>query len=214
MASTMIHVAVASELNKKLKRNPRDLFVGTIAPDVAKLVGLDKSVTHFSTPEDDNMPHLNEFLVKYLNNFDDDFVLGYYIHLYVDYLWFKYFMSELVHDDESYVLDIHGNKIYYDDEYEMFHKYIYDDYTNLNVQLVDEYNIDLTPFYDATLDFDKIVSECPMDKLDVLIKNMSNIIMKSKEKKPFSFNIKNVKKFIETSLEIIENDLKELGVNI
>lgn len=24
-----------------------------------------------------------------------DFVLGYYIHLYTDYLWFKYFMTEI-----------------------------------------------------------------------------------------------------------------------
>ena len=214
MASTIIHVAITSELNKKLKRNPKDLLIGTIAPDVAKLVGLDKSLTHFSTEDEDNIPHLNEFLVKYLNHFDDDFVLGYYIHLYVDYLWFKYFITELVHNDESYVLDIDGNRIYYDDEDEMFHKYIYDDYTNLNIQLIDEYNIDLTPFYEAKLDFKRIISECPMDKLDILIKNMGDIIMKTKEKKPFSFNVTNVKKFIETSLEIIENDLKELGVNI
>lgn len=212
MASTIIHVAVASEINKKLKRNPRALFLGTIAPDIAKHVGIDKSVTHFSTLDEDNIPRLNDFLMKYLNSFDDDFVLGYYIHLFTDYLWFKYFMSELIYDKESYVLDIHNNKIYYEDEEAMFHKFIYDDYTNLNIRLIDKYNIDLSNFYEVKLDYKHIIKECPIDKLNLLIDNMAIIIMKAQEKKAFSFNIKNVEKFIETCLKLLENDLKELGV--
>ena len=39
MASSLIHAAVCNELNKKLKRNPKQILVGTIAPDISKLVG-------------------------------------------------------------------------------------------------------------------------------------------------------------------------------
>lgn len=95
MASSMIHIAVASEVNKKLKRDPAKLLIGTIAPDISKLVGEPKTKSHFSNDENDNIPIIDRFLNKYKNNLDDDFVMGYYIHLYTDYLWFKYFIENI-----------------------------------------------------------------------------------------------------------------------
>ena len=44
MASSVIHMVVANEINKKLNRDPRKLLIGTIAPDISKLVGGKKSI--------------------------------------------------------------------------------------------------------------------------------------------------------------------------
>ena len=93
MASSMIHMAVAKELNDKLKRDSKSILIGSIAPDIAKLIGENKVRSHFED-RDDDIPNLNKFLSKYKVKLDDDFVLGYYIHLYTDYLWFKYFIPK------------------------------------------------------------------------------------------------------------------------
>ena len=74
----------------EFKRNNDLLLLGTIAPDIAKHIGKTKHESHFLF-EDDEIPSLNIFLDKYKNHLSDDFVLGYYIHLYTDYIWFKYF---------------------------------------------------------------------------------------------------------------------------
>ncbi len=42
MASSIIHMAVANELNKKLNRDNKSILIGSIAPDIAKLIGEDK----------------------------------------------------------------------------------------------------------------------------------------------------------------------------
>ena len=47
MASTMIHIVVANEINKKLKRDSSKLLIGTIAPDISKNIGENKVKSHF-----------------------------------------------------------------------------------------------------------------------------------------------------------------------
>ena len=49
MASSMIHIAVANEINKVLKRDSSQLLIGTIAPDISKLIGETKEKSHFLT---------------------------------------------------------------------------------------------------------------------------------------------------------------------
>lgn len=88
MASSMIHFAVANEVNKILKRNNKHILIGSIAPDITKHIGMTKKDSHFQDTDED-LPHLDKFLNKYRYNLNDDFVLGYYIHLYTDYLWFN-----------------------------------------------------------------------------------------------------------------------------
>ena len=93
MASAVIHICVANEINKVLRKDKKQILIGSIAPDLVKRLGMTKKESHFLDNGDD-LPNLNRFLLKYFNNFDDDFVLGYYIHLYTDYLWFKYFVPD------------------------------------------------------------------------------------------------------------------------
>ncbi len=205
MASSMIHIAVASEINKIIKRKSRDLFIGTIAPDISKLVGETKKKSHF-LDNDNDIPRLDWFLVKYKNNLDDDFVLGYYIHLYTDYLWFKYFMPEIINNNlitklDGTIVECSGN---------MLCKYIYNDYTNLNTHLIEEYNLDLEIFYEQIPEFKNIITEIPMDKIKLIVDKAGIIIKNSKQDKEFIFNIEQVNIFIKTSVELILSNLKEL----
>ncbi len=205
MASSMIHIAVANEINKKLKRKRKDLLIGTIAPDISKLIGETKKKSHFLETDND-IPRLDWFLVRYKDNLDDDFVLGYYIHLYTDYLWFKYFIPEIVHKDLIKKLD--GSIIKCDGK--MLSKYIYNDYTNLNIDLIETYNLDLSIFYEEIPKFKNIITEIPMDRIKLIIDNAGIIIKNSKQNKELIFDMEQVNTFIKTSVELILSNLKEL----
>lgn len=91
--------------------------------------------------------------------------------------------------------------------------YIYNDYTNMNIKLLDEYNMDLSIFYEDIPYLESIIDEIPMDKIKTIIDKTSIIIKNSKEHKDFVFNIENIKKFIERSTELILAQLKELNIN-
>lgn len=92
----------------------------------------------------------------------------------------------------------------------MFNIYIYNDYTNLNSRLLDEYNMDLSIFYNEIPQLDNIINEIPMKKIKIIIDKISIIIENSKEKKELIFNINDIKNFIETSIKLILAELKEL----
>lgn len=205
MASSMIHIAIANEINKKLNRNSKNILIGSIAPDIAKLIGMQKKDSHFQDTNED-LPHLDRFLKKYIKNFNDDFVVGYYIHLYTDYLWFKYFVPDFYNNGIIYKLngDIENIKN------EMKCNYFYNDYTSLNLNLIDEYNLDLSIFYEEVPKFNNIIKEIPMDQINIIIDQAGVIIKNSKSEKLFVFDMNIVNKFIKMSVEYILSDLVEI----
>lgn len=209
MASTMIHIVVANELNKKLKKDTSKLLIGTIAPDISKNIGENKVKSHFLDNKDTDIPNLEKFLNKYSKYLDDDFVLGYYIHLLTDYLWFKYFMTEI--SDKNIITKLDGRKVKCTGK--MFMKYIYNDYTNLNIKLIDEYNLDLKIFFNELPKFNNIIEEIPMNKLNIIVDKAGEIIENTKEHKDMVFNLDNIKKFISTSVMLIEADLNKQKIN-
>ena len=210
MASSIIHMAVANEINKVIKKDTHKLLIGSIAPDIWKYLGETKVKSHFLDSEDTDIPNIDKFLKKYKDKLNDDFVIGYYIHLYTDYLWFKYFISEIYNEDNNMIAKLDGSivKCYGN----MLSIYIYNDYTNMNIKLLDEYNMDLSIFYKDIPYLENIIDEIPMDKIKIIIDKASVIIKNSKEHKDFVFNIENIKKFIERSTELILANLKELNV--
>lgn len=208
MASTVIHMAVASEINKKLKRQNGKLLIGTIAPDISKFIGENKVKSHFLENEDSDVPNINKFLEKYKKNLDDDFVMGYFIHLYTDYLWFKYFLPEIFNKETCLISKLDGNAIKCNGE--MLSLYIYNDYTNLNIRLLEEYNMDLKIFYNSVPKMNNIIKEIPMDKLDVIINKAGLIIENSKVHKDLIFDIENVKQFISISKQLITEKIEEI----
>ena len=177
MASSMIHIAVANELNKTLNRDNKKLLIGSIAPDIAKLIGRTKIVSHFQD-KDDDLPNLNKFLSKYKSDLSDDFVLGYYIHIFTDYLWFKYFVPDFYENGIIYKLDGTIENISVDRKI----NYFYNDYTNLNIKLIDEYNLDLSIFYEDIPKLKDIIKEIPMNKIYVIIDQAGIILENTKRK--------------------------------
>lgn len=147
------------------------------------------------------------FLKKYIQNIDDSFVLGYYIHLYTDYLWFKYFLTE-IEDNNHLVTKLNGDIVKC--EKNTLALYIYNDYTNLNSQIIDKYELDLKLFYEDLPFIDDIIQEIPTDKLQVLVDKMGIIISNSRNTKELVFNIENVDKFISTSAAIILDNILSL----
>ena len=209
MASSVIHIAVANEINKKLKRKANQLLIGSIAPDISKITGETKLHSHFLDSNDNDIPNIDKFLKKYHSKLHDDFVLGYFIHLYTDYLWFKYFMIEVCNN--NYISKLDGTNIKCSGN--MLWMYIYNDYTNLNVKLLDEYNLNLKIFYNELPEFNNIIEEIPMHKINLLVDQISRIIQNTKGKKELVFNMDNIKVFIQTSVELILAKLEELNIS-
>ena len=206
MASAVIHLEVANEINKELNRDKSQLLIGAIAPDISKFIGEDKTKSHFLKELDSDIPDIESFLNKYKNSLTDDFVMGYFIHLYTDYLWFKYFVTEFY--DKPMITKLDGTVVKCSGN--MLSLYVYNDYTNLNIKLIDRYNMDLKIFYNQLPKLSNIIEEIPMDKMELLLSQMGIIIENSKEKKDYIFNIENVEKFIATSVELILGKITEL----
>ena len=210
MASSLIHIAVANELNKQLRKDYVKLMLGTIAPDISKELGESKTYTHFLGYDNPNVPILSKFLSIYKDYLYDDFVLGYYIHLYVDYLWFKYFIPEIYDSSKSLITKSDGTKVVCTGN--MATLYIYNDYTNLNQKLLADYKLDLEFLYLDIPKINNIIMEAQVDKIDIIVKKCREIIEKSKVGKDMIFDMENVDNFISLSVRIISSNLMELGI--
>ena len=210
MASAIIHICVAKKVNEKLKRNEKDFYLGAIAPDLTKHVGLPKTYSHFllGTLKDD-VPNIEMFVNKYKNELNKDFELGYLVHLYTDKLWFNGFLDNLVLNDNIKLLDGTIVKVKQNE----LSSLIYNDYTSLNVDLIDYYDLDLSLFYEE-FDYPKSkIEEIPMDRIELIIEKMGIIIENSKKEKSYVFDIDEVVNFIEKAAEETYNYLKESNLD-
>lgn len=206
MASAIIHLAVAKTLEQYLKiENPRDYYLGSIAPDIAKQIGESKQRSHFLINSRDDIPNIELFTSKYPNFKENSFDLGYFIHLYTDKIWFSRFTSQIYSGNYIKLLD--GTVITSSPEEIM--KIVYQDYTNLNIQLLDEYKMDLSLFYEEFIVPNTSIEEIPKEKLNILIDKMGLIIENSKEEKPYTFDIFLVLQFIDEASQEILNILNK-----
>ena len=203
MASAIIHLAVAKTLEQYLPiKNKRDYYLGSIAPDISKQIGENKQRSHFLINTRDDIPNMELFKEKYPNFKDNSFDLGYYIHLYTDRLWFSHFLPLITNGNYIKLLD---GTVIFSAPTEM-QSLLYQDYTNLNVQLLDEYKLDLSLFYEDFIKPETSIDEIPVDKLNLLLDKMGIIIENSKEEKPSAFDLYLVLDFIDkTSQEILES---------
>lgn len=202
MASAIIHLAVAKTLEKYLNiDNPRDYYLGSIAPDISKQIGENKQKSHFLINARDDIPNIELFINKYPAFRDNSFDLGYFIHLYTDKIWFSKFVSQIYSGNYLKLLD--GTII--NTTPEELQKILYQDYTNLNIKLLDEYKMDLSLFYEDFIKPNTTLDEIPTEKLNILIDKMGLIIENSKEEKPYTFDAFLILDFIDkASLEILD----------
>lgn len=203
MASAIIHLAVAKTLENNLNvENKKDYYLGSIAPDISKQIGENKQKSHFLFNARDNIPNMELFLNKYPNYKDNSFDLGYFIHLYTDKVWFSRFMPNIYSGSGTCIKLLDGTVI--NSSPEEVQKILYQDYTNLNVQLLDEYKMDLSLFYEDFQIPNTKLDEIPIDKLNILIDKMGLIIENSTEEKPYTFDSFPILQFIdEVSQEIL-----------
>ena len=206
MASAVIHICVAKKINDKLKLNPKLLYLGTIAPDTAKILNQTKDTTHFQEKPHDDYPKLEWFLEKYRKNINDPYVLGYYIHLYTDRLWAtdfinKYLFSSFIHLKSGEDISLSKSDM---------KELLYNDYTNLNVGLIDHYDLELSLFYEDIIYPEVEISEVPNDKLHLVVDKMGVIIKNSTNDKNYVLDHHEVIKFIDYAYDIIYEDIKSL----
>ena len=206
MASAVIHLAVAKVLEPYLKiTNKKDYYLGSIAPDIAKQIGESKQKSHFLYNERKDVPNMKIFTDKYPNFYKNDFDLGYYIHLFTDKLWFDKFLNSLVQSNSIKLMD--GTIL--NTTPEGLRDIIYTDYTNLNIKIIEEYNMDLSLFYEEFQKPNTKIEEIPINKLNILINKMGVIIENSKREKNYVFDIYLVKQFIEDTKERILQEIKD-----
>lgn len=203
MASAIIHLAVAKTLERNLNiENKKDYYLGSIAPDISKQIGENKQKSHFLINSRDDIPNIELFINKYPNFKENSFNLGYFIHLYTDKIWFSRFMPNIWSGSGTCIKLLDGTII--NSTPEEIQKLIYQDYTNLNVKLLDEYKMDLSLFYEDFQIPNTNLDEIPVDKLNILIDKMGLIIENSKEEKAYTFDTFLILKFIdEVSQEIL-----------
>ena len=206
MASAIIHLVIAKELENKLEIDDhKDYLLGSIAPDIAKQIGMPKSASHFSHNSRNDIPDINLFVKRYPTFKYNSFNLGYFIHLYTDKIWYEEIMSKISNGESIKLLDgttINTNK-------EEITQLIYSDYTNLNKDLIDEYNLDLSLFYEEFKVPDTSLNEIPINKLDILINKMGIIIENSQKEKQYTFDIYLVKEFIKDCTNRILEEIKK-----
>lgn len=205
MASAIIHLAVAKELKKYLNvSDEKDYYLGAIAPDISKQIGQDRDISHFITNQKDN-PNINLFIRRYPNFKYNSFSLGYFIHLYTDKLWFNGFLNKIVTNNSIKLLD--GTSINATEE--EISNMIYSDYTNINSKVIEKYDMNLSLFYEEFKMPKTLITEIPIEKLDILIDKMGIIIENSQEEKVYTFDIDQVKNFINNSVKVIQKVLEE-----
>ena len=210
MASAVIHLCVAKEINKVLKMDEKELYLGSIAPDISKQIGEEKKKSHFLTLKEDDVPNIYEFLNKYKDELHKPFNMGYFIHLYTDKIWFAEFMRSKFYDNCIKLID--GTSVNMSEEEKV--KIIYNDYTNLNVYLLDEFELDLSLFYEEFNLPDTNISEIPIDKLPILMDKMSLIIMNSSKEKAYVFDDVAINEFIRYCTDKILRKIEEYKIKV
>lgn len=211
MASAVIHICVAKKVNELLKRNAKEFLLGSIAPDISKQIGQKRSKSHYIYEENSDLPHLEIFLHKYGKTLRENaFDLGYYCHLFTDLLWFGNFIPKYCNNDYTRVNYLNGEEKKL--THELIGKLIYNDYTNLNIKLIEDYDLDLSLFYEECPVIESSIEEIPVDQLQVIVDKMGIIIENSKKRDTIIFDNKDINKFIDETANYFINNLRELGI--
>ena len=207
MASAIIHMAVAKRVKEKLNLeiNDKEFYLGTIAPDISKEINRSRDETHFAKDKQIDLEYFESKYKKYLNN---PFELGYYIHLCTDYLWLD-IVKNLMQEIE---IKLANGEIVNLEEKE-FDKILYNDYTNMNVLLLEEYNMDLSLFYEEFLYPVIHIEEVPNNLLNLIVNKMGIISANSKLDKTYILDIKMIKNFIEESSDFCIEKINNLRKN-
>lgn len=202
MASVIIHIAIAKKVLNELKVDDRkDYYLGSIAPDISKHIKQPRYISHFITHIGQSSPDIDYFVSKYPNFKNNSFDLGYFTHLYTDKRWFDDFLPNIVQNCSLKLLD--GTIVTFGEK-ELL-EILYNDYTNLNISVIEDYDLDLSLFYEDFKIPNTKLKEIPVDKLNILLDQMGIVIENSKREQTYTMDMLDINNFIEdVSKEIIE----------
>lgn len=204
MASALIHLAVAKKILEKIPiENKYEYYLGSIAPDISKQIGQSKDKSHFIINTKENIPNINLFVKRYPTFLYNSFNLGYFIHLYTDKIWYEEISPTFKGSSSLKLLD--GTIINVDED-EM-KSIIYTDYTNINIKIIEKYDLELSLFYKEFLPPKTTLKEIPTNELDILINKMGIIIENSKQQKTYTFDEYMIYDFIEKAKDRIINEI-------
>ena len=205
MASVIIHLAVAKKVNEKIKvENPKDYYLGSIAPDISRQIGESKEESHFEINTKSGIPNIDLFKKRYPTFMYNSFDLGYFTHLYADKYWRIDFLPSIKQDNFIKLTNGTFIKSTEDNIIQM----IYSDYTNLNIKIIEDFDLDLSLFYEDFVIPKTNIKEVPINKLDILINKMGLLIENSKSEKTYTLDIKEINKFIENTANKIIKELE------
>ena len=204
MASVIIHMAVGKCIGDIVGKCNKAYFLGTIAPDVNKLVGRTRRESHFEDSALKDGPNIKRFIEKYRSYLTRDFEFGYLIHLYTDKYWIEQFYPTFIGSEHIKLLD--GTIIPYAEE--KLSRLVYQDYMGVNVSTIEDHALDLSLFYDE-FDFPDTVIEEVSSNFRTFLDEMGVIIENSKAKQQYLFNQETVNHFIEECSIYILEKLKE-----
>lgn len=145
------HLAFGLEAYKHLKKyikNKNEFITACVAPDIAIPDSITKSIGHYRDKSTHFLgtPDIDRFLEKYRNRLNEDFVLGYFCHLYADFVFCSVYMMYAINPldknkklynkrDASFVYLKKQDKIVTAEEYKTNYS-IYTDYTISNDTLI------------------------------------------------------------------------------
>ena len=206
MASTIIHLAVAKKVLEKVEvDNLKDYFLGAIAPDISKQIGQNREISHFLYNTAEDIPNIPLFIKTYPLFKYTAFDLGYFTHLYTDKIWNERFLPNYAKENKIKLLDGTIMEV----SAEQMKDMIYSDYTNLNTQVIDEYHLDLSLFYEEYIPPRTKIKEIPINNLDILLNKIGIIIENSKEEKTYALDFESIKEFINQCANEIINEIKK-----
>ena len=197
MASSLLHIAIAKEINKELKVNESKLFKGSIAPDLAKILGQKKFVSHFTNNKITDIADIDLFVKRYPNFLDNAFLLGYFIHLISDNIWFNEIMKK--HQPNSRTIHLANGQVV---GFPECMQLVYNDYDSLNPYLIKKYDININSVNGKT---DVVMTEVDLSKFELLATEVINRIITSKETTLNVFTKEEIDEYInETKKRILK----------
>lgn len=209
MASALIHMAVAKKVNDVLKiENEKHFLFGAIAPDISKMVGSTRKVSHFILPnEDTDTPNIQRFLDKYKKYLVNPYELGYFVHLVTDVLWFEQFLPNFVKD--TCLINRNGEKLKFPED-ELL-DILYNDYTNLNSEVLSYYNLDLSLFYQKFVFPENHIEEVSSDHFQDVIDKFSKI-SSAISNVNYVLNLESIIHFIEYATIYCLDEIKKIEI--
>ena len=139
MSSFNMHIAVSKKIKEEFSFGD-EFILGTVLPDLYKVLLKDRILTHFERKiGEEYLPDIEKFCDEYKNK-KSEIVYGYLAHLVEDRIWFSQYNNQYVQqlENEKYYKYNKDNTIHKEEEYLTD---IYTDYTIIDKYLEKEYNL-------------------------------------------------------------------------